>query len=94
VSTLGQYAIKKPPQPQHCYPAIADESITLMTWYKDVEWFNITFAVFVPIWGMIKAYWTPLKTETAVLAVFLYVSTGLSITAGMLYQLLMLCGFL
>jgi hypothetical protein len=61
-----------------------------MNWYRHVEWFNMTFAVFVPIWAMTKAYRTPLKTETAALAVFLYICTGLSITSGMFYLLLMI----
>jgi stearoyl-CoA desaturase (Delta-9 desaturase) len=63
-------------------PHIAEEPITTANWYNHVNWLNIALIVFVPIYGMIQAYWTPLQWKTAVWAIMYYFMTGLGITAG------------
>ena len=81
-STKMATLLKEPFQPQKTDQPIINKTMAVSNWHTRVEWFNLSFAVFVPTGGMIQAIWTPLKTETAVLAVFLYICTGLSITAG------------
>lgn len=63
-------------------PHITEEPVTRANWYKHVNWLNITLIVGLPIYGLIAAYWTPLRWQTAIFAVAYYFATGLGITAG------------
>lgn len=64
-------------------PHIRDEPITRENWYKHIEWLNVFLLIFLPIYGMVTAYYTPLQWKTGVWAVLYYFMTGLGITAGM-----------
>lgn len=57
--------------------------MTRANWYKHVNWINVTFIIFLPMYGLISAYWVPLQWKTAVWALAYYFCTGLGITAGM-----------
>lgn len=63
-------------------PHITEFPITWDNWYKHVNWLNTTFIIFVPLMGLIAAYWTPLHPKTAIFAVIYYFNSGLGITAG------------
>ncbi|KAK1766746.1 hypothetical protein QBC33DRAFT_587981 [Phialemonium atrogriseum] len=63
-------------------PHISDQPITLSNWHKHVNWLNTTLIVFVPICGLVGAYWVPLYLKTLIFAVVYYFYTGLGITAG------------
>ena len=56
--------------------------MTKANWYKHVNWLNVTLIVGIPIYGLIQAWWVPLRWQTAVWAVAYYFMTGLGITAG------------
>lgn len=64
-------------------PHITDSPITWENWTQHVHWLNITLIIFVPIMGLIAAYWTRLHPATAIFSVVYYFNTGLGITAGM-----------
>lgn len=64
-------------------PHITDTPITKATWYKHVNWLNVTLIVGIPLYGCIQAFWVPLQWKTAAWAVAYYFMTGLGITAGM-----------
>ncbi|CEJ88180.1 Putative Acyl-CoA desaturase 1 [[Torrubiella] hemipterigena] len=61
---------------------ISELPMTWSNWYKQVNWLNTTFVVFLPISGFIAAYFVPLQLYTAIFAVVYYFNTGLGITAG------------
>lgn len=61
---------------------IADQPITLKNWYQHVNWLNTTLIVFVPITGLIGAYWIPLQFKTLIFSIAYYFYCGLGITAG------------
>jgi len=63
-------------------PHITEMPITAANWYKHINWLNCIFILFVPLAGLITAYWTPLEKKTAIFTVWYYVQTGLGITAG------------
>lgn len=64
-------------------PHITELPITRANWYKHVNWLNVTLIVLIPLYGLIQAYWTPLRWQTAIWAFAYYFMTGLGITAGM-----------
>ena len=66
------------PKKQH----ITETAITKSNWYKHVNWLNVVLIVGIPVYGMIQAYWVPLRLKTAIFAVAYYFMTGLGITAG------------
>ncbi|KAI5308871.1 stearoyl-CoA 9-desaturase [Ascosphaera atra] len=61
---------------------ITETPITRANWYRHVNWLNVTFIIFVPIYGMIQAFWVPLQLKTFIWAFAYYAMTGLGITAG------------
>ncbi|KAI5285187.1 stearoyl-CoA 9-desaturase [Ascosphaera aggregata] len=61
---------------------ITETPITLSNWYKHVNWLNVTFIMFLPLYGMIQAFWVPLQLKTAIWTFAYYAMTGLGITAG------------
>ena len=63
-------------------PHIANTKMTRQNWHKHVNWLNVTLIVIVPIIGLISAWWTPLKWQTALFSVVYYYFSGLGITAG------------
>jgi len=63
-------------------PHITETPITKSNWWKHVNWLNVTLIIGMPLMGVVAAFWTPLKWQTAVWAVFYYFCTGLGITAG------------
>ncbi|KAJ7226350.1 delta 9-fatty acid desaturase protein [Mycena rebaudengoi] len=56
--------------------------ITWQNFYGELNWFNVILLAFIPAMGIIGAYHTPLRWETALFSVFYYFYTGLGITAG------------
>jgi stearoyl-CoA desaturase (delta-9 desaturase) len=66
--------------------------MTIHNWYKHINWINVTLILFVPLYGIIAAFWTPLQWKTAVWAVVYYFMTGLGITAGKLLITALLSG--
>src|SRR5690348_9679432 len=63
-------------------PHISETPMTWKNWYKHINWLNTTLIVFIPIIGLISAYWVPLHLYTALFSVVYYFNTGLGITAG------------
>jgi stearoyl-CoA desaturase (delta-9 desaturase) len=66
-------------------PALADISempVTWKNWHQHVNWLNTTLIIFVPIMGLVAAYWVPLPLKTLVFSIVYYFYTGLGITAG------------
>ncbi|KAG6303110.1 stearoyl-CoA 9-desaturase [Claviceps aff. purpurea] len=61
---------------------ISDTPMTWSNWYKHVNWLNTIFIIFVPLAGLISAYWVPLRLYTAIFSVVYYFNSGLGITAG------------
>lgn len=61
---------------------ITETQMTLSNWYKHVNWLNVTFILFIPLYGLIQSYWVPLQLKTAVWSVLYYYMTGIGITAG------------
>ncbi|KAF2098779.1 acyl-CoA desaturase [Rhizodiscina lignyota] len=61
---------------------ITDLPMTSENWYKHINWLNVYFIVLFPLSGLVAAFWTPLRLETAIWAVLYYFATGLGITAG------------
>ncbi|KAJ7233751.1 delta 9-fatty acid desaturase protein [Mycena rebaudengoi] len=56
-----------------------------ITWnnlLSELNWLNVTILTVVPFVGLVGAYHTKLRWETAVFSVFYYFYTGLGITAG------------
>lgn len=64
-------------------PHISETPMTWKNWYKHINWLNTTLIVFVPMLGLVAAYWVPLQWKTLAFAVIYYFNTGLGITAGM-----------
>ena len=61
---------------------ITETPLTLWNWYKQVAWQN-TISIFVlPLLGVLGAFWTPLRWETALLSVAYYFVSGSGIMAG------------
>ncbi|EGO59931.1 acyl-CoA desaturase 1 [Neurospora tetrasperma FGSC 2508] len=63
-------------------PHITELPITWGNWYKHVNWLNTTFIIFVPLAGLISAYWVPAQTKTILFSIAYYYFAGLGITAG------------
>ena len=63
-------------------PHITESPITKSNWYKHVNWLNVYLIVGIPFYGMIQAFWTPLRWQTLAFSVAYYFMTGLGITAG------------
>ena len=63
-------------------PHVTETPITKANFYKHVNWLNVSLIVGVPIYGLVQAYWVPLKWQTAMFAVVYYFMTGFGITAG------------
>jgi len=63
-------------------PHISEQPITLQTWHKHVHWVNATATVFIPLIGIIAAFYTKLQTPTLIWGVLYYFCTGFGITAG------------
>lgn len=63
-------------------PHISELPMTWKNWYKHVNWLNTTFIIFIPLAGLISAYWVPLQYKTAIFAIAYYFFAGLGITAG------------
>ena len=61
--------------------------MTRKNWYKHVNWLNVTLIVGVPLYGLVQAWWTPLRWNTAMWAIAYYFMTGLGVTAGKLIKL-------
>ncbi|KAH7322374.1 delta-9 fatty acid desaturase [Stachybotrys elegans] len=61
---------------------ISELPVTWNNWFKHVEWFNVIFALLIPLAGLIATIWVPLKMKTGSFALFCYVNNGLGITAG------------
>ncbi|PVH70539.1 hypothetical protein DL98DRAFT_597744 [Cadophora sp. DSE1049] len=61
---------------------ITEEPFTRSTWYKHVNWLNVTLIVGLLMYGLIATYWTPLQLKTATWAIAYYFITSLGITAG------------
>jgi stearoyl-CoA desaturase (delta-9 desaturase) len=70
-------------------PHITDQPITLANWYRHIAWVNVTFVALIPLAGLITACFTPLLGKTAAWALIYYFMTGLGITAGAFYLLIM-----
>jgi hypothetical protein len=51
--------------------------ITWQNFYGELNWFNVILLAFIPAMGIIGAYHTPLRWETALFSVFYYFYTGL-----------------
>jgi len=51
-------------------------------WYKHVNWINVSQLVVTPAYGIIMATRTPLRWQTALLAIFYFWWTGIAVTAG------------
>lgn len=54
--------------------------MTWKNWYKHVNWLNTTFIIFIPLAGLISAYWVPLQYKTAIFAIAYYFFAGLGIS--------------
>ncbi|KAJ7058230.1 delta9-fatty acid desaturase [Mycena amicta] len=57
----------------------------ITTWQNlavQIHWFNLILLTAIPTIGLVGAWYTPLRWETAVFSVFYYFYTGLGITAG------------
>lgn len=52
-------------------------------WSQRANWFNVTFTLIVPLFGLISTTVVPLRKATAILAILYYFNTALGITAGM-----------
>ncbi|KAL2120470.1 hypothetical protein VTJ04DRAFT_4497 [Mycothermus thermophilus] len=63
-------------------PHITEQPITWSNWYQHVNWLNTTFIIFIPLIGLISAYWIELQYKTAIFTVAYYFFAGLGITAG------------
>jgi stearoyl-CoA desaturase (Delta-9 desaturase) len=61
---------------------IADTPMTFSNWPQHINWLNTTLVVFIPVTGLVLAYWIPLQTYTAIWAFIYYFNSGLGITAG------------
>ncbi|KII91173.1 hypothetical protein PLICRDRAFT_37880, partial [Plicaturopsis crispa FD-325 SS-3] len=51
-------------------------------WYTELNWLNVVILCVTPIIGIVGAYHTKLRWQTALFSVFYYFVTGLGITAG------------
>jgi stearoyl-CoA desaturase (delta-9 desaturase) len=63
-------------------PHISEQPLTWANWYQHVNWLSTTLIIFMPLLGLVAAYWTPLNWKTAVFSIIYYFNTGLGITAG------------
>ncbi|KAK9423702.1 putative Acyl-CoA desaturase [Seiridium unicorne] len=63
-------------------PHIADQQMTWQNWPQHINWLNTTLIIFIPILGMISAYWVSLQWKTAVFSTLYYIFAALGITAG------------
>ncbi|KAJ6520626.1 delta 9-fatty acid desaturase protein [Mycena vulgaris] len=57
-------------------------AITWQNFASELDWFNVIMLTATPLMGIIGAYFTKLRWETALFSVFYYFFTGLGITAG------------
>lgn len=68
----------EPPRKLH----ITETPMTWSNWYKHINWLNVTFIMFLPIFGLVQTIWVPLQLKTAIWTLTYYAMTGLGITAG------------
>lgn len=61
---------------------ITETPLTLWNWYKQVAWQNIISIFVLPFLGMLGAFWTSLRWETALLSIAYYFVSGSGIMAG------------
>ncbi|KAJ7452181.1 delta 9-fatty acid desaturase protein [Mycena galericulata] len=57
-------------------------AITRQNFLGELNWINVVGLFSVPVIGIVGAWFTPLRWETALFSVFYYFFTGLGITAG------------
>ena len=69
-------------------PHITETPMTRANWWKHVNWLNVYFIAALPLYGLVQAYWTPLRWQTALWSVVYYFWTGLGITAGTQFPML------
>ncbi|KAJ7468481.1 delta 9-fatty acid desaturase protein [Mycena latifolia] len=60
----------------------ARPDITWQNFLGEINWFTAILLITTPLMGIVGAYLTPLRWETALFSVFYYFFTGLGITAG------------
>lgn len=56
--------------------------VTWSNWTSELDYLNVAILTFTPIIGLVGAYFTKLRWETCLFAIFYYYVTGLGITAG------------
>lgn len=61
---------------------ISEQAWTFFNFYKKINWLNTLLIVLVPAYGIFEAMKHQLRKETFLLALSLYVFSGISITAG------------
>lgn len=61
---------------------ISEQPWTLQNWHQHINWLNVVLVVAIPLIGLFSTSRVPLKLNTALTAIVLYVFGGLSITAG------------
>ncbi|KAI5298260.1 hypothetical protein KEM56_004205, partial [Ascosphaera pollenicola] len=61
---------------------ITETPMTWSNWYKHINWLNVTFIMFLPMFGLLQTIWVPLQLKTAIWTLTYYAMTGLGITAG------------
>jgi stearoyl-CoA desaturase (delta-9 desaturase) len=61
---------------------ISEQPWTLQNWHQHINWLNLILVIAIPAFGLYLASGTPLKPQTAAMAIFLYCCSGWSITGG------------
>lgn len=61
---------------------ISEQPWTMSNWHQHVNWLNFILVVAIPTLGLFCAYHYPPQLKTCILAVVMYVFSGVSITAG------------
>ena len=61
---------------------ITETPLTLWNWYKYLAWQNVISIFVLPFLGMLGAFWTSLRWETALLSIAYYFVSGSGIMAG------------
>ncbi|KAF8546594.1 hypothetical protein OG21DRAFT_1370028, partial [Imleria badia] len=56
--------------------------VTWKNWYKELHWLHVFIFIFLPTLGVIGAWHTPLRRETAIWFVIYSHLTGIGVTAG------------
>jgi stearoyl-CoA desaturase (Delta-9 desaturase) len=52
-------------------------------WSSELNWLNVSILVLTPVLGIIGAFYTKLRWETALFAVFYYYVTGLGLSISL-----------